>query len=337
MQLLLSDFCRQEREKYVTLCLRQIQKGVSFAQSLRVVQLLIKEYSLGIISDTILRIDREVSVVESATQTLSKIISKELSPCKVTLDQCIENYFNFLEEVSQIIRKSLSSAHVKTFWRMPKKDHLLNFLRKTRETHEKEEKAGRQFEKRLDSIFIRELIDSIFLVPELMQNYRNMDFAVYQTIDELLMAHNIRNKSIEYNFKNTIRILKGESIEQTFYFRVLLAENSEKVVDAAMRRLVDLNIRPQEKQNKTSDATNKIVVWAAFTDKLFTELSKQPQVLLRVFRYFLEAIEGRMKSLNFFSTTPVNLVVKLLEPEQVKIITLPSCSSIYRLRLKINE
>ncbi len=41
-------------------------------------------------------------------------------------------------------------------------------------------------------------------------------------------------------------------IEQTFYYRVLLAENSEKVLDAAMRRLVDMNIRSQEKTNKVA-------------------------------------------------------------------------------------
>jgi len=66
-------------------------------------------------------------------------------------------------------------------------------------------------------------------------------------------------------------------------------------------------------------------------------MGKHPHMLLRVFRHFLEAIEGRMKSLNFFSMTPVTFVVKLLEPEQVRSITLPSCSSIYKLRLRIDE
>jgi len=134
---------------------------------------------------------------------------------------------------------------------MPKKDPLLSFLRKTRDFHEKEERAGRQFDKRLDTPFIKELIDSVFLVPDLMQNYRNMEFAVYQTVDELMMAYNIRMKTIEYNQKNSIRTFKAESIvDQAFYYRVLLAENSEKVLDAAMRRLVDLNIRPVEKPTK---------------------------------------------------------------------------------------
>lgn len=58
MQLLLSDNCRQEKEKYITLCLRQIQKGVSFAQSLRVIQLLIKDYHYGILTEAILRFDK---------------------------------------------------------------------------------------------------------------------------------------------------------------------------------------------------------------------------------------------------------------------------------------
>lgn len=163
VQLVLSEYCRQEREKYVVQCLRQAQKGTSFAQSLRVVQLIVKDYSHGIVSDAIMRLDKEFGVVESVTQTLTRIHCKELPSGKLTLDQCIENYFNFLEEVNPILRKSLSAAHVKTFWRMPKKDHLLSFLRRTRD--EREDRPGKQFEKRLDSIFIRELIDSIFMVP----------------------------------------------------------------------------------------------------------------------------------------------------------------------------
>lgn len=44
-----------------------------------------------------------------------------------------------------------------------------------------------------------------------------------------------------------------------------------------------------------------------------------------------------MKSLNFFSVAPLTIWVKLLEPEQIKSVVLPSCSSIYKLRLRIDE
>lgn len=64
-----------------------------------------------------------------------KMISKEMSTGKLSLDQCIENYFSFVEEVNSILRKSLTSAHIKSFWRMPKKDHLLSFLRRNRDSH----------------------------------------------------------------------------------------------------------------------------------------------------------------------------------------------------------
>lgn len=120
-----------------------------------------------------------------------------------------------------------------------------------------------------------------------MQNYRNMDLAVFQTIDELLMTYNIRKGNIDYNNKNCIRTLKTEGLDQTFYFRVLYAENSEKVFDAAMKRLVDLNIRPSDKLSKPVEITTKITMWMAFTERLFSELGKQPHAFLRVFRYFL--------------------------------------------------
>lgn len=58
VQLLTSEYCRQERDKYVTLCLKQIQKGVSFAQSLRVIQMIVKESPVGPVTDTLLRTDR---------------------------------------------------------------------------------------------------------------------------------------------------------------------------------------------------------------------------------------------------------------------------------------
>lgn len=170
-----------------------------------------------------------------------------------------------------------------------------------------------------------------------MQNFRNLDYAIYQCADELLMCYNIRNRSIEYNHKNTIRTLKAESIDQNFYYRVLLAENSEKVQEAAMRRLVDLNIRPVQKTTNAADIAGKVTAWTAFTERLFRETAKQPQVMLKVFRHFLEAIEGRMKSQNILSVAPVTLYIKLQEPEQIRPITLPYCSSIYKLRLKIDE
>lgn len=47
VQLLTSEYCRQEREKYINLCLKQVQKGVSFGQSLRTIQLILKDYSMG--------------------------------------------------------------------------------------------------------------------------------------------------------------------------------------------------------------------------------------------------------------------------------------------------
>lgn len=42
-----------------------------------------------------------------------------------------------------------------------------------------------------------------------------------------------------------------------------------------------------------------------------------------------------MKSLNILSTIPTTLVVLVRQPDRVKKITLPKCSSVYRLRIAI--
>jgi hypothetical protein len=88
------------------------------------------------------------------------------------------------------------------------------------------------------------------------------------------MSYHIRSKNIEFNPKNTIRINRPDMIDQTFYYRVLLAENSEKVIDAAIRKLVDLNIRPIPKVTNSAEITSKVIMWSTFTEKIFKELSK---------------------------------------------------------------
>lgn len=70
---------------------------------------------------------------------------------------------------------------------------------------------------------------------------------------------------------------------------------------------------------------------------MFRELSKNSSALLRVLKCFLEAIEGRMKSINIFSTTLTTVVVKIAESDRVKSISLPCCSSMYCFRKKIGE
>jgi hypothetical protein len=40
------------------------------------------------------------------------------------------------------------------------------------------------------------------------------------------MSYHIRSKNIDFNHKNTIRINRQDMIDHTFYYRVLMAENS---------------------------------------------------------------------------------------------------------------
>lgn len=72
-------------------------------------------------------------------------------------------------------------------------------------------------------------------------------------------------RNIDYNHKNTIRIAKTDTIDPSFYFRVILAENSEKVMEAAIKRLVDLYIRPVPSPKSAPDIANKVTMWSSFT------------------------------------------------------------------------
>jgi hypothetical protein len=63
-------------------------------------------------------------------------------------------------------------------------------------------------------------------------------------------------------------------IDQTFYYRVLLAENSEKVIDAAIRKLVDLNIRPIPKVTNSAEITSKVIMWSTFSHLRPHEINK---------------------------------------------------------------
>jgi hypothetical protein len=76
VQLILSEYCRPEKEKYILLCLKQVQKGVSFGQSLKVIQLIVKDYHMGTVAEILVRADKDYSIVETSTQTLTKLISK---------------------------------------------------------------------------------------------------------------------------------------------------------------------------------------------------------------------------------------------------------------------
>lgn len=78
-------------------------------------------------------------------------------------------------------------------------------------------------------------------------------------------------------------------------------------------------------------------MWASFVEKIFRELGRNYTMLLRVLRHFLEAIEGRMKSINILSTVLTNIVVKIADTDRIKTISLPCCSSVYKLRQKIGE
>jgi hypothetical protein len=61
---------------YILLCLKQVQKGVSFGQSLKVIQLIVKDYHMGTVAEILVRADKDYSIVETSTQTLTKLISK---------------------------------------------------------------------------------------------------------------------------------------------------------------------------------------------------------------------------------------------------------------------
>ncbi len=68
---------------------------------------------------------------------------------------------------------------------------------------------------------LREVIDGIFLNSELMGGFKNIDLNTYQTVDELLISYYIKQRHLNYNVKNTLRTIKIDSIDTTFYFRVI--------------------------------------------------------------------------------------------------------------------
>ena len=57
----------------------------------------------------------------------------------------------------------------------------------------------------------------------MMDNYVNIDDETFQTVDELVVAYNFAKKTIDYNYKHTIRSIKPREIYGLeFYLKTII-------------------------------------------------------------------------------------------------------------------
>jgi dynactin complex subunit len=75
-------------------------------------------------------------------------------------------------------------------------------------------------------------------------------------------------------------------MDLSFYYKILLAKNNDKVIDLAIRRIVDLNIRPVSNKQQT-ELTTKFNHWSRFITELLDKLDKNQLIILKIVKHFL--------------------------------------------------
>lgn len=72
-----------------------------------------------------------------------------------------------------------------------------------------------------------------------MNHYKKISPNLYQTVDELIIAYNYYNRSIEYNTKHSIRSLKThDMVGLEFYLDVATGCDNNEMVDKSLRRFI---------------------------------------------------------------------------------------------------
>ena len=95
-------------------------------------------------------------------------------------------------------------------------------------------------------------------------------------------------KNIEYNDKNTIRLISGSLFGDRFYENILLANRHSKtttvVLNKARKRYVELYTRPKDYQN----VGRKVKVWNSFLDRVLELMVKNRETMIPVLLDFLK-------------------------------------------------
>lgn len=148
--------------------------------------------------------------------------------------------FEFLEEVTYVSKKKLSFVQVKEFWGIREcRVYLLKLLRRFRLKNEEDKSHQKIINKQLPLDTTKEVILKIFLDPKEMDDYSTIPAELYQTADELLIAYNHQTKSIEYNYKHTIRVKSLENIfGYEFYINVINNCKQRDIVEKSIHRLI---------------------------------------------------------------------------------------------------
>lgn len=72
-----------------------------------------------------------------------------------------------------------------------------------------------------------------------MDDYSTIPPELYQTADELIISYNHQIKSIEYNYKHTIRVKSLENIfGYEFYINVINNSKQRDIVEKSIHRLI---------------------------------------------------------------------------------------------------
>lgn len=322
-EMLVNIFYKKDTEKYVSQAIYGIKDRRNMDSYFKIIH-----YSLKKNRDFALiiqKIDQDINIVETVVNSV--ISSKMLST------KAVQNMFEFLEEINLHAKRKLTVEHIKVLWNLPGcRTSLLKFMRKYRPGRVQQEKStDKILSKQLSNPEIKEIIEKIFLNPELMDHYSSISDETFQTADELLVCFNHNAKTIEYNYKHTIRCEKPEEIfGLAFYMNAIVNCKDQVMVDKCLKRFIEFFIRPQGKSFRQAD---KLTAWAVCV----RHLSRLKGQNYRAYELFFEEIAGRKQSLTILETMNRKLVVMLKTTKEKRTINLPTNSSLWMLRETIND
>ena len=165
-----------------------------------------------------------------------------------------------------------------------------------------------------------------------MDDYSTIPPELYQTADELIIAYNHQIKSIEYNYKHTIRVKSLENIfGYEFYINVINNSKQRDIVEKSIHRLIEFFLRVKEGYRNIESI--KLSNWNFVLEKL----SKLKRNVLLSYKFFLEDLNGRMKSLNILEPDLIHLYVLNKSTGVKRHMSVPRFTSLWKFRYLIAE
>lgn len=137
-----------------------------------------------------------------------------------------------------------------------------------------------------------------------MDNYTKVDEDAFRTIDELLVSYNYRVKSIDYNYKHTIRCFNPQNLfGLEIYIDIALNCKDEELSTNSLKRYIEFHLRPYNlKNNSKANKNDKIELWKLCADRLTKYMADSHKIYLAYSTLFKE-MQGRMVSLNIHDQT----------------------------------